>query len=116
MVMKLRKLLQVLVITVATVFFAGQVLAAPVTINWWHAMKGARGEVVNTMIKAFNDSQSDYVVVGSYKGDYDETVNAGVAAYRAKKQPHLLQSAILRSRHPDNDALRRHLSRLQAHE
>ncbi len=55
-------------------------------------MKGARGEVVNTMIKAFNDSQSDYVVVGSYKGGYDETVNAGVAAYRAKKQPHLLQS------------------------
>ena len=53
-------------------------------------MKGARGEVVATMIKAFNDSQSDYVVVDAYKGNYDETINAGVAAYRAKKQPHLL--------------------------
>ena len=48
-------------------------------------MKGARGEVAATMIKAFNDSQSDYVVVGAYKGNYDETINAGVAAYRAKK-------------------------------
>jgi len=90
--MKLRKPLLVFVIAVATVFLAGQIMAAPVTINWWHAMKGARGDVVNTMIKAFNDSQSDYEVVGSYKGNYDETVNAGVAAYRAKKHPHLLQS------------------------
>jgi len=90
--MKLHKASLVFVVVVATLFLAGQIMAAPITINWWHAMKGARGEVVNTMIKAFNDSQSEYKVVGSYKGNYDETVNAGVAAYRAKKQPHLLQS------------------------
>ena len=66
--------------------------AKPVTINWWHAMRGARGKVVDNMIKAFNDSQSKYNVVGTYKGAYDEVVNAGVAAYRAKKQPHILQS------------------------
>ena len=90
--MKMRRLLMVGVVGVAVMFFAGQALAEPVTINWWHAMKGARGEVVATMIKAFNDSQSDYVVVDAYKGNYDETINAGVAAYRAKKQPHLLQA------------------------
>ncbi|OPX35844.1 MAG: sn-glycerol-3-phosphate ABC transporter substrate-binding protein [Desulfobacteraceae bacterium 4484_190.2] len=90
--MKMRRLLIIGAVGIAVIFFAGQALAEPITINWWHAMKGARGEVVNTMIKAFNDSQSDYKVVGSYKGNYDETVNAGVAAYRAKKQPHLLQS------------------------
>jgi len=92
MIMKMRRLLIIGAVGIAVIFFAGQALAEPITINWWHAMKGARGEVVNTMIKAFNDSQSDYKVVGSYKGNYDETVNAGVAAYRAKKQPHLLQS------------------------
>jgi sn-glycerol 3-phosphate transport system substrate-binding protein len=32
------------------------------------------------------------VVVETNKGNYDETVNAGVAAYRAKKHPHILQS------------------------
>jgi len=54
-------------------------------------MRSARGKVVDTMIQKFNESQSDYVVVGTNKGNYDETMNAGVAAFRAKKQPHLLQ-------------------------
>ncbi|MBW2558973.1 MAG: extracellular solute-binding protein [Deltaproteobacteria bacterium] len=82
----------IIAVAASLVFLAGQVMAEPITINWWHAMKGARGKVVDNMIKVFNDSQSDYVVVGTYKGNYDETVNAGVAAYRARKQPHLLQS------------------------
>jgi len=90
--MNTRKLMILITIVAAMVFLSGQVMAEPTTINWWHAMKGARGKVVDNMIKAFNDSQSEYVVVGTYKGNYDETVNAGVAAYRAKKQPHILQS------------------------
>lgn len=65
--------------------------AEPTTINWWHAMRSARGEVVEKIINDFNASQSDYKVVGTFKGNYDETMNAGVAAFRAKKQPHLLQ-------------------------
>lgn len=65
--------------------------AKPVTIQWWHAMRSARGEVVAKMIDEFNASQSDYKVVGTFKGNYDETMNAGVAAFRAKKQPHILQ-------------------------
>ncbi|HOO46861.1 MAG TPA: sn-glycerol-3-phosphate ABC transporter substrate-binding protein UgpB, partial [Deltaproteobacteria bacterium] len=90
--MNQRKTLMFFAFVTTLFFISGQAMAEPTTINWWHAMKGARGKVVDTMIKAFNDSQSDYVVVGTYKGDYDETVNAGVAAYRAKKQPHILQS------------------------
>ena len=90
--MNARKMTMCFAVVVAAIFLSGQVMAEPITINWWHAMKGARGKVVDTMIKAFNDSQTEYVVVGTYKGNYDETVNAGVAAYRAKKQPHILQS------------------------
>ena len=67
--MKISRFLMVGVVGIALIFLAGQALAEPITINWWHAMKGARGEVVETMIKAFNDSQSDYVVVGAYKGN-----------------------------------------------
>lgn len=88
----MRKILVLVSAVISIVFLSGQVMAEPITINWWHAMKGARGKVIDTMVKAFNDSQSEYVVVATYKGDYDETVNAGVAAYRAKKQPHILQS------------------------
>jgi len=72
--------------------FAVPVLAAPIEINWWHAMRGPRGETVQKIVDSFNNSQTKYKVVATYKGEYDEVVNAGVAAVRAGKQPHILQS------------------------
>jgi len=71
---------------------AGSAFAKPIDIQWWHAMRGARGEVVQSIVDSFNNSQSDYRVIATYKGAYDEVVNAGVAAVRAGKQPHILQS------------------------
>ena len=88
--MKLNRLAVVAIVGVCLSFPAA-VFAEPVTINWWHAMRSARGIVVDTMIQKFNESQSEYVVVGTNKGNYDEVLNAGVAAFRAKKQPHILQ-------------------------
>lgn len=88
--MKLNRLAVVAIVGICLSFPAA-VFAEPVTINWWHAMRSARGKVVDTMIQKFNESQSDYVVVGTNKGNYDEVMNAGVAAFRAKKQPHILQ-------------------------
>jgi len=88
--MKLTKLFGLFIIASCLVLPAS-VFAEPVTINWWHSMRGPRGDVVEKMIGDFNASQSEYKVVGTNKGDYDETMNAGVAAFRAKKQPHLLQ-------------------------
>ncbi|MDA3789456.1 MAG: sn-glycerol-3-phosphate ABC transporter substrate-binding protein UgpB [Desulfobacula sp.] len=88
--MKLTRLSLLLIIVVCFVFPVS-VFAEPTTINWWHAMRSARGKVVEKMIGDFNASQSEYKVVGTNKGNYDETMNAGVAAFRAKKQPHLLQ-------------------------
>ncbi len=88
--MKLNRLAVIAVVGICLAFPAA-VWAKPITINWWHAMRSARGKVVDTMIEKFNASQSEYVVVGTNKGDYDEVMNAGVAAFRAKKQPHILQ-------------------------
>lgn len=76
----------------AVVLLAGQAFAEPITIEWWHAMRGARGETLDKMVKMFNESQQEYKVVATNKGDYGEVVNAGVAAYRAKKHPHILQA------------------------
>ncbi len=87
-----KKLLVLMTFAVLAIFTAGQAMAKPIEIHWWHAMRGARGETLKKIVKAFNDSQKNYVVVETNKGNYDETVNAGVAAYRAKKQPHILQS------------------------
>ncbi len=88
--MKFSKLF-VLPVLAACLIFPASAFAKPVTINWWHAMRSARGEIVEKMIQDFNASQSEYQVVGTFKGNYDETMNAGVAAFRAKKQPHILQ-------------------------
>ncbi len=82
-----------LVITITMLIsFAGSAFAKPIEIHWWHAMRGARGEVVQNIVDGFNNSQSEYKVIATYKGAYDEVVNAGVAAVRAHKQPHILQS------------------------
>jgi sn-glycerol 3-phosphate transport system substrate-binding protein len=55
-------------------------------------MRGPRGETVQKIVDSFNSSQTEYKVIATYKGEYDEVVNAGVAAVRAGKQPHLLQA------------------------
>ncbi|RCS24285.1 sn-glycerol-3-phosphate ABC transporter substrate-binding protein UgpB [Phyllobacterium salinisoli] len=60
-------------------------------ISWWHAMSGANNEVVNTLSKEFNESQSEYKVVPVFKGTYPETLNAGIAAFRAKQAPDIIQ-------------------------
>ena len=60
-------------------------------IQWWHAMGGRLGEVVNEIAENYNASQSDVVVVPTYKGGYEDTVTAGIAAFRAKEQPHIIQ-------------------------
>jgi len=65
--------------------------ANPIEIHWWHAMRGARGEVVQKIVDDFNKSQSDYKVIATYKGEYDEVLNAAIAAVRAGKQPHIIQ-------------------------
>ena len=64
---------------------------AATEIQWWHAMGGALGERVNEITENFNKSQSDYKLVAVYKGSYAETMTAGIAAFRAGKQPEILQ-------------------------
>ncbi|WP_315836419.1 sn-glycerol-3-phosphate ABC transporter substrate-binding protein UgpB [Bradyrhizobium prioriisuperbiae] len=60
-------------------------------IQWWHALTGANNDVVVKLAEEFNAAQSDYKVVPSYKGSYPDTMNAGIAAFRANNAPHILQ-------------------------
>jgi sn-glycerol 3-phosphate transport system substrate-binding protein len=64
---------------------------AQTEIQWWHAMTGANNEVVETLAKEFNESQSEYKVVPVFKGTYPETLQAGIAAFRANEPPHIIQ-------------------------
>lgn len=64
---------------------------AQVEIQWWHSMGGALGEWVNDLAKDFNAQQKDYKVVPVFKGTYDESMTAAIAAFRAGNAPHILQ-------------------------
>lgn len=69
----------------------GTAASAQTEIQWWHAFTGRLGELLDAQVAQFNASQTDYVVVASNKGNYSEALNAGIAAFRANEQPHLLQ-------------------------
>ncbi|MFC3686640.1 sn-glycerol-3-phosphate ABC transporter substrate-binding protein UgpB [Hydrogenophaga luteola] len=64
---------------------------AQTEIQWWHSMGGALGEWVNDLAKDFNASQTQYKVVPTFKGSYDESMTAAIAAFRSGNAPHILQ-------------------------
>ncbi len=64
---------------------------AQTDIQWWHSMGCALGEWVNDLAKDFNASQKDYRIVPVFKGSYDESMTAAIAAFRAGNAPHTLQ-------------------------
>jgi len=76
--------------TLGMSLLCSQSVLAATEVQFWHAFTGRLGELVAEQIETFNASQSDYTVVGSHKGNYSETLNAGIAAFRAKEQPHVL--------------------------
>lgn len=60
-------------------------------VQWWHAMGGQLGEMVDQFASDFNASQNEYRIKTVYKGDYTQTMTSAIAAFRAKKQPHIVQ-------------------------
>jgi sn-glycerol 3-phosphate transport system substrate-binding protein len=83
--------------TIRTSFAAAALVAsvasasAQTEIQWWHAMTGANNDVIVKLAEDFNASQKDYKVVPAYKGSYPDTLNAGIAAFRAGQAPHIMQ-------------------------
>jgi sn-glycerol 3-phosphate transport system substrate-binding protein len=70
---------------------ASGVASAQTEIHWWHAMTGANNDVVVKLSNDFNATQKEYKVVPTYKGGYADTMNAGIAAFRAGNAPHIMQ-------------------------
>ena len=65
--------------------------AAVTEIQWWHSMTGALNTKVGQIADKFNTSQSEYKVVPVFKGQYDESMAAAIAAYRAGSPPQIVQ-------------------------
>jgi sn-glycerol 3-phosphate transport system substrate-binding protein len=64
---------------------------AQTEIHWWHAMTGANNDLIVKLAEDFNNAQKEYKVIATYKGSYPDTMNAGIAAFRAGNAPHIMQ-------------------------
>ena len=64
---------------------------AQTEIQWWHSMTAVNNEWVNDLAKDFNSRQKEYKVTPVFKGSYDESMTAAIAAFRAGNAPHILQ-------------------------
>jgi sn-glycerol 3-phosphate transport system substrate-binding protein len=64
---------------------------AQTEIQWWHSMTGGLNDWVVDLSNGFNSSQKEYKIVPTYKGSYDESMTASIAAFRAGNAPHILQ-------------------------
>ena len=64
---------------------------AQTEIQWWHSMTGGLNDWVVDLANGFNASQKEFKVVPTYKGTYDESMTASIAAFRAGNAPHILQ-------------------------
>lgn len=71
--------------------FAGTSAQAATDITFWHSMEGALGDRVNGLVDEFNKQNPAYQVKAVYKGNYGESMNAGIAAFRAGNAPDILQ-------------------------
>ncbi|MGJ4896499.1 sn-glycerol-3-phosphate ABC transporter substrate-binding protein UgpB [Bradyrhizobium oligotrophicum] len=89
--MSLRQFWTAATAAVTLVLSAAAPAHAVTEIQWWHAMTGANNDVIVKLANDFNASQSDYKVVPTYKGNYADTMNAGIAAFRAGNAPHIMQ-------------------------
>ena len=85
---KVKKLVATTIISMSTL---SAMAVAQTEIQWWHSMDGALGNWVEDLAEGFNKSQKDYKVTPVYKGSYDQSMTAGVAAYRAGEAPDILQ-------------------------
>ena len=74
----------------ASLAYAAPALAQT-EIQFWHAMGGALGEKVEEIANGFNESQDEFTVTPTYKGNYTENMTAAIAAFRAGEQPHIVQ-------------------------
>ncbi|MDX1414426.1 MAG: ABC transporter substrate-binding protein [Candidatus Promineifilaceae bacterium] len=68
-----------------------------VTLEFWHAMSGNLGELVDELAARFNESRDDVQVNVTFQGSYDDTYQALLAAMETGTEPNIIQNFDLAS-------------------
>lgn len=78
--------------TAALMLGAGAANAADrIKIEMWQGLTGDLGDAVTEVCQRFNASQDQYEISCPSQGSYDAAVQNAIAAFRAKKQPTIVQ-------------------------
>ena len=75
---------------VVVVFMVAGPGYAKTQIHFWYGLKGYLGQQVQRVCDRFNAAQREFEILCVSKGNYDQALQAGIAAYRANKHPHIL--------------------------
>jgi multiple sugar transport system substrate-binding protein len=65
----------------------GKEASGPVKIEFWYGLGGKLGEVMESTIKQFNESQNEVIVIGVQQPEYQDTERQLLAAVAANKAP-----------------------------
>ncbi len=84
-------MLRTTLLSAATAALVAGSANAQTEIVLWHAMGGQLGETVNALATQFNEAQADFAITPVYKGGYEDTLTATIAAFRAGEQPNIVQ-------------------------
>ncbi len=87
--------MRIRVLATAAALLLGSSMAAQaadkIKFEMWHGLSGDLGDAIGEVCKRFNDSQAAYEISCVSQGSYDAALQNTIAAYRAKKQPTVVQ-------------------------
>jgi sn-glycerol 3-phosphate transport system substrate-binding protein len=78
-------------LALAAALFGAASAQAQTEIQWWHSMGGASANGSTTWPRTSTRARRTTAVVPTFKGSYDESMTAAIAAFRAGNAPHILQ-------------------------
>lgn len=87
----MRKNVVLLSVVFCMILMLAASVSAQVEVEFWHALSGDYGEVLQALVDEYNASQSDYVINAVYKGNYQDSQKALLAAIAAKNGPDIAQ-------------------------
>ncbi|MDE4132995.1 sn-glycerol-3-phosphate ABC transporter substrate-binding protein UgpB [Phaeobacter sp. QD34_3] len=85
------KLKSILSATTAFAMVGTAAFAEKAEVQFWHAMGGQLGEIVDKFAADYNAGSDSCQINAVYKGNYTENMTAAIAAFRAGEQPHIVQ-------------------------
>ena len=89
----MRKKMMVTLIIMSVVLLSGtNAVFAKTQISFWHSFSGQLSKTAEQLIGMFNESQDEFEVQGFYRGTYDESLTAAIAAVRSGNPPAVLQA------------------------